>query len=222
LYHHQARAWKQGAPASRIINGYGPTETTIVCTSYEWTEAALIEGGIVPIGKPFEDMKYLIVDTDKYGGDKGELCLTGPQVFESYCGKADDNKFFTQDNDTYYRTGDLVSVGKDGNLLFHGRKDFQFKINGYRVEAAEVEKAIYSLIQAPAIILCVREQGISRLIAFCEKDPGQDVRGRLAQLLPAYMIPSEFITVGAYPLSRNGKIDRAQLTRMYNERLAVK
>jgi amino acid adenylation domain-containing protein len=222
LLYHQAQAWQTVASSSRIINGYGPTETTIVCTSYEYAGEQADPGEIVPIGKPFEGMNYILADQESYGGESGELCLSGPQVFDGYAGDKGNDNFLFAGNEKFYRTGDLVSERDDGNLLFHGRNDSQFKISGYRVEAAEVENAIFRVTQKRVVVLAMHRDGVNTLVAFCESVPDDQQARQLARLLPAYMIPSEFFRVDSFPLTSNGKIDRRQLNQFYYERLAIK
>jgi D-alanine--poly(phosphoribitol) ligase subunit 1 len=223
LFHHLASQWKKSANNSEVYNCYGPTETTIVCTSYKWSEDLSTResvNNIVPIGKLFNGMKYILIDIDGniINEGIGELCLSGPQVISAYLGGTNEIAFFDKDGSRFYKTGDLASVNANGNLLFHGRLDSQFKINGYRVEAAEIENAIYRLLNIDAVVMCFEINHINRLVAFTDKPVDRDnLNSLLSGELPDFMIPSEIRVIKEFPYSLNGKIDKNVLKKIYNE-----
>jgi acyl-coenzyme A synthetase/AMP-(fatty) acid ligase len=212
---------------ARIINAYGPTETTIVCTSYILTAKDLQSenlNGIVPLGKPFEGMDFIL--TDENGNETrvgpGELCFSGKQVFEGYLDNTGNDRFITHDSRKYYKTGDLASLDKNGDLVFHGRMDSQYKINGYRVEAGEVENAITGLTGGKAVVIAVNFNHVIKLVAFVDSAMKMtDLLSKLRLLVPGYMVPSECINMNEFPVNANGKTDRAQLLKMYNERAVI-
>lgn len=220
LVHELAVKWSRAIPNAAIHNFYGPTETTIVCTRYIFNEQRSAEesvNGIVPLGKAFEGMSFIIVDENEQETEMGELCFSGGQVIPAYLNAANEEKFFIYGNKRYYKTGDLASVNKYGNLMFHGRTDSQVKINGYRVELQEVEHELKKNSGLSWIVLCFPEKGINRLLAFVQAEnvDEQMLREKLSAAIPDYMIPHKFIPVDHFPLNVNGKTDRKALINAY-------
>jgi amino acid adenylation domain-containing protein len=219
LYHDLAVKWSASVPHAAIHNFYGPTETTIVCTRYIFDperSAAERMNGIVPLGKAFEGMEFMIVNEDLAETGKGELCFFGTQVIGAYLNDANEDKFFVKKQKRYYKTGDIASVNEQGNLIFHGRTDSQVKINGYRVELAEVEHAVQQASGQRCVVMCVKTGNLNRLIAFFEATINEAaLREKLSELIPGYMIPQEFISVTEFPLNANGKTDRKALINAY-------
>ncbi|PIP53884.1 MAG: hypothetical protein COX07_08345 [Bacteroidetes bacterium CG23_combo_of_CG06-09_8_20_14_all_32_9] len=220
LYHKLVTKWSKSLPNAKIHNFYGPTETTIVCTRYifnEFTSAKESVNGIVPLGKVFEGMEALIVDENNKPAEKGELCFAGLQVILSYLNNADAHKFFNYKNKCFYKTGDIVSVNKFGNLVFYGRTDNQVKINGYRVELVEIENAIYTITNVNCVVVCKEDENkINQLFAFIEKNQIDEnsLKEKLYSVLPVYMIPQRFVAVKKFVLNANGKVDRKKLIKI--------
>ncbi|MBK6835712.1 MAG: AMP-binding protein [Bacteroidetes bacterium] len=218
LKHSLAKKWKVCLPNGEIHNFYGPTETTIVCTRYIWQE---IEAGqeskndIVPIGKPFPQMNFILVsEVGEIISDmntEAELCFEGEQVIDSYLNNKYEDRFLDISNKRYYRTGDRVTLNENGNLIFHGRLDSQVKINGYRVELAEIENAIYLDSACQNKVIVESKNGANQLIAFIESDNEMKLHELLEKRIPLYMIPSKFIFVKHLPLTINGKLDMEKL-----------
>lgn len=226
-----AEAWNRVCKNGVLHNCYGPTETTIVCTRYIWQEDWAKQESlhqIVPLGEPFPEMDFLLIDEQLEpvpAGHIGELAFSGPQVIPAYLHQESPEKFFTfyageGKEKRYYRTGDLVSVNGRGQLLFHGRNDFQLKINGFRIDPAEIEAAIQGELSTPAIVLGIpNTQQLLELHAFLLKKEELPILGEfpkdlLQQLqlkIPEYMVPQHFHWVDSFPLSSNGKIDRKAL-----------
>lgn len=218
LYHRMAVKWQKAAPASVLHNCYGPTETTIVCTGYPWEEqrsAAESVNDVVPLGKAFEGMYFLLVGENDRAVSQGigELCFTGNQVIPAYLNNQDEDRFFEHDGNRYYKTGDLAEVNAQGNLIFHGRKDTQVKINGYRIELGEVEHALYQLTKKPVIVLALEKSHVNELVAFIETEQLDDwpLKKELATILPMYMVPTKYLAVPSFPKNSNGKVDYLQL-----------
>ncbi len=219
LLHQLAVKWKTCMPNARIHNFYGPTETTIVCTRYVWEEEASAREAVhdvVPLGKAFPGMEYILVDethSEVQAGKIGHLCFSGAQVIEAYLNGVGEEMFFARNNKRYYKTGDLASVNAAGNLVFHGRSDTQVKINGYRVELGEVEARIKELCQANCCVMTIDSgQGIKALVAFMEVEANTEMlKKSLQKVLPEYMVPQQYIYVSSWPLTINGKTDRQQL-----------
>lgn len=224
LYQHLAGKWKNAAVNSRIYNCYGPTETTIVCTAYLWDENLSKNesvNNIVPLGKPFEGMEIILVnDKDEIVDNEiGELCLSGAQVIAAYFNQKFENSFLMLDGKRFYKTGDLVEINKNGNLIFHGRKDTQVKINGFRVEPAEIENAIFGLTGKNSVVISKSVNNMEVLFAFLESSPTDETQlaEQLSVVLPRYMIPAHYKFIEGFPTNMNGKIDRQQLKNTLNE-----
>ncbi|MFE0427095.1 amino acid adenylation domain-containing protein [Streptomyces sp. NPDC058953] len=198
-------------PGIRFLNLYGPTETN-VCTFHEVTADDI--GGPVPIGRACSGNEVWAVRPDgRRAGplEEGELVVAGPTVMAGYWGRPAHRG--------PYRTGDLVRVGADGAFDYRGRLDRMVKIRGRRVELGEIEAA---LARHPAVneaaVLVEGEGTAARIVAVVVPDgtapPGLlAVKRHCAGLLPRYMIPDAVVAVPELPRTRNGKTDRALLSR---------
>jgi acyl-coenzyme A synthetase/AMP-(fatty) acid ligase len=220
LYYDLAVKWKKCVSNGVIHNFYGPTETTIVCTFYPFDQKTALlesENGIVPLGKPFENIDYIVLNEDHQISERGELCISGPQVISGYLNGENENKFFVHRSKRYYRTGDIASVNSNGNLVFWGRVDHQVKIDGYRVELGEIEHALINIIKKDVAVVCLNDNGLNKLIAFVrsEQQTTKPITDKLLQILPEYMIPHKYIFLDHFPLNTNGKTDRKALLNSY-------
>jgi D-alanine--poly(phosphoribitol) ligase subunit 1 len=228
LYEDLATEWSHCVPNARIFNVYGPTEATIFCTTYELerARAAKTNNGVVCIGRPMSDVAVLVVDEDARAmpiGEKGELCLAGPQLTSGYWRNPERNRvaFFTHDERSYYRTGDLCYEDADGDIQYCGRVDHQVKVRGYRVELSEIEHHVRELtglkhVAAVAIPDVIGNTAIHLFVEAAADHP--DLIVRLRTRLPDYMIPTRTTYLTSLPLNPNGKIDRTALTRRAQER----
>lgn len=215
-----AARWSEGR---RMINAYGPTEITVCATMSE----PLGSDGRVPIGRPIPHTRVLVLD-DRLRptpvGVAGELYIAGSGLARGYLGRAalTAERFvanpYAKDGSRMYRTGDLVRWTHDKTLEYVGRSDDQVKIRGFRIELGEIE----SLLGAhPAVARCavvVGEDAAAgkRLLACYTEREGHtadaaQLRGWLAQRLPEFMLPAAFARIDVWPLSPNGKLDRAAL-----------
>jgi amino acid adenylation domain-containing protein/non-ribosomal peptide synthase protein (TIGR01720 family) len=223
----QLAAWQAHAPATRIVNEYGPTEATVGCLVHD-TRAADLEPGPLPIGHPIPGVTCHALD--RYGraaavGVTGELYLGGAQIARGYDGRPDltaerfcPDPFASAPGARCYRTGDLVHVRPDGSLEYVGRRDQQVKIRGHRVELGEVEAAIRQQPGLQDAVAMVREDtpGDRRLVAYVVAPPDVAVASdRLQQALqatlPDYMVPAVIVRLDALPVTANGKVDRRGL-----------
>ncbi|MBL7945742.1 MAG: amino acid adenylation domain-containing protein [Flavobacteriales bacterium] len=204
-----ARAYAAAAPEAELFNLYGPTEATIAITSYRIARVALQQEGVVPIGVPFKDARVRVVDD--------ELQLSGPQLAAGYVGNADatDRAFLVDPatGERWYRTGDHVRYDAEENLHFVSRLDDQVKIMGHRVEPAEVDAALASLVpNGHALTLAKRTGDSVRLYTFIDTVADHSaLMHELRRTLPAYMLPERIITVEVMPMTAHGKLDRKAL-----------
>lgn len=210
----QVQRWSRAAINSSINNLYGPTEATIAVLE-QAVEPPYPASGIVPIGRPFPGSKAMVIG----GGAEGELLLGGPQVTEGYLGDpAAQANFMRASNGvvTWYATGDRVRRDTSGIYHFMGRMDDQVKVQGHRVEPAEVDHVLHPLLQdRTAITVAVERAGAVRLVTFI--DGPADVVALLHTLrdrLPSYMVPDAIRVLESFPLNPNGKIDKRALKEM--------
>jgi amino acid adenylation domain-containing protein len=227
--------WRQTpAQSVRLLNAYGPTETTITATSFtvpsQSSEDVLLKS--IPIGRPLGNRKMYILD--RYGslvpvGVPGELHIGGAALARGYLNRPEltaekfiPNPFSKQPGARLYKTGDLACWLPDGNIQFLGRIDSQVKIRGFRIELGEVEAA---LSQHPAVreaVVVAREEVENpksperRLVAYVVPKRElplsiTELRNFLKEKLPDYMVPSAFVFLDTLPLTPNGKVDRQAL-----------
>jgi len=220
------RALRERAPALRLINGYGPTETTTFAVTFE-VRTLPASATQVPIGQPIGNTQVYVLDTQRQLvplGVVGELYIGGDGVALGYLNRPEltaerfvDDPFSQQPGARLYRTGDLVRWQADGQLECLGRNDDQVKIRGFRIELGEIQQ---QLAQCPGIgdviVMAVPgEQGPLRLVAwFTRLDEALDANGLRNYLrgrLPEYMVPAAFVALQRMPLSNNGKVERKAL-----------
>ncbi|MCX6580883.1 MAG: amino acid adenylation domain-containing protein [Candidatus Aminicenantes bacterium] len=207
---------------TKLINAYGPTESTVDVTSFQCTE----DYDTVPIGKPMANVRVYIVDS--YGnlqppGIGGELCIAGKSLARGYLNNPEltSDKFYRSNwsyrSDILYKTGDLCKWLPDGNIEFLGRIDNQVKIRGFRVEPGEIERRLLDhkdIKEAVVIDRLVNEEK-----CLCAYIAGQiektidisELRQYLSRIMPDYMIPAYFTIMERLPLTANGKVDRKAL-----------
>ncbi len=226
-----AEAWQQAANNSILENLYGPTEATIAITWYRWnseTSPAECVRGLVPIGWPFDGQQVCAVSENLEPvptGESGELCLGGSQVTRGYLNDPEKTaKSFVRLAHTgdkiWYRTGDLVRQDERGCLFYLGRRDFQVKISGYRVELQEIDLVLRQAAKtelAVAIPWPLSEGSASGIVGVVSgSDASLDVQVITAceARLPRYMVPTRIYHFPQIPLNVNGKIDRGKITEM--------
>lgn len=210
----------------RVLNEYGPTETAATATA-GYIESVGTVDGPPDIGRPITGVSTYILDAWRQpvpAGATGELWVGGVGVSRGYHsspGMTADrfvpDPFFGDAGQRMYRTGDLARYLPNGQIAFLGRRDRQVKLRGYRIEPAEIVEALRA---HPAVVDAVvlttsagdREK---RLVAYLEAEDQvsllQQVREHLADRLPRYMIPSDFVRLDSLPLNRNGKVDESAL-----------
>jgi D-alanine--poly(phosphoribitol) ligase subunit 1 len=221
------------AGKAQLINCYGPTETSCICSGFPITDSALdTTDGLPPLGCLNPSFSHRILDEELKpvaSGVVGELWLGGPCVGLGYLNNPQETaKRFRQDplNDGYraifYRTGDLVVLDQQTGLLrFRGRSDNQVKLRGYRVELEEIDHAMASIpgvIRALAMVIH-DANGTSRLIAAYSGNRllDADLFAQCNERLPAYMVPSRFTWLDNIPTNANGKADRRTVAALLGQ-----
>jgi D-alanine--poly(phosphoribitol) ligase subunit 1 len=211
---------------ARLVNVYGPTECTCICSAYEISPADLADGhGLPTLGRIASNFDYLLLNGDEpvSPGEAGELCLIGPQVAQGYYNDPEGSAgVFTRSPMhravpmPMYRTGDLVRE-TDGLLYFVARKDNQIKHMGYRIELEEIEAAIARLdyITQVAVVYKRVHESFGHIVAHIASANStvdlERLRRDLKTMLPSYMIPNRFRITTALPKNANGKVDRVAL-----------
>ncbi len=210
----------------RVVNGYGPTEATIVSTYFAF-EKAEDPNAVTPIGTALQGYQVYLLDDkgqEVPDGKSGEIYVGGLGVARGYLNDPEktalkfvDDFMSKDEGGKLYRTGDLAYRLPDGNLMFKGRSDFQVKIRGFRIEVGEIENALckHPDIHKAVVLAKPDSSGQKRLAAYVasenpELTPNQ-IRDFLLTLVPDYMVPSAFIFFKKFPQTHNGKVDRKAL-----------
>ena len=219
-------------PNLKIINAYGPTETTICATAILLNNNILKNYRILPIGKPLPNLKMFILD--KYLnpvpiGIAGELYISGDSVSNGYLNnkKLTDESFIELsklDCKLAYKTGDLAKWDDNGIISFVGRNDNQIKINGHRIELGEIEQCIYSYPNINKALVILQKNKLLCYFVATKKIDINDLKSFIKNKLPLYFVPNFFIQVEQFQLTSNGKIDRKALSlpEVDNEKIIVK
>lgn len=221
-------------PDIEIVNLYGPTENTVVSTSFLLGNKKYVS---VPIGKPIANSSCYICDKKMRllpMAVEGELVVGGDGVSKGYLNKSDLSKEkFVKDifsnNGKLYKTGDIASWMLDGNIEFLGRRDNQVKVRGVRIELDEIKSYIlkFGQIKSCEVIIDSSDSNTSdkKIIAYYTSDNKEnelELIGYLKEKLLNYMIPNKFIQVDKIPLNSNGKVDQKALKEFYNKSILRK
>ncbi len=223
--------WQRTPMSSiRLINAYGPTETTITATAFEVASRLREPSALhrIPIGRPLTNRETYILN--KYGdpvpvGVPGELYIGGDCLARGYLKRPDltarnfvPNPFSSEPGTRLYKTGDLARYLFDGNIEFLGRIDDQVKIRGFRIELGEIEAALrqHPAVRETVVLAWENAPGEKKLVSYVvaegESPPtASELRVFLKERLPNYMMPAVFVPLGALPLMRNGKVNRSAL-----------
>ncbi|WDD98093.1 non-ribosomal peptide synthetase [Thalassomonas actiniarum] len=217
--------WQQNAGQGiRLLNTYGPTEATVIASSFDVTT---FDGGdkTIPIGKALNNSSLVILDKHLNlvpKGVIGELYIGGEGLARGYLNQAElsaekfiKHPFANAPGERLYKTGDLVRWLDDGNLAFVGRIDHQVKIRGFRIELGEIEQKLreHYAVRDALVLAKEDEGGNKRLAAYVvtagEQQPDviANLRTWLKQSLPEYMLPGAYMPLAALPLTANGKLD---------------
>jgi len=223
----------QQGPPERLVNAYGPTESTTFATWFE-IQSLDTDATTVPIGKAVSRTDVYVLDQHFQPvpiGIHGELFIGGEGLARCYLNEPAltaarfvANPLGTT-GDRLYRTGDQVRMLSSGDLEFIGRRDQQIKLRGFRIELSEIETVLsgHADIAACAVVATGDTTNSRRLVAYVTTTAAAilkaaDLRIYLKEKLPDYMIPSTFIQLEALPLNANGKVDRRALAAHEAER----
>jgi amino acid adenylation domain-containing protein/non-ribosomal peptide synthase protein (TIGR01720 family) len=221
----------KNGPPRRLLNAYGPTESTTFA-SWHLIQHVADEATNVPIGSPLSNTELYVLDSDLEPvviGARGELYIGGDGLARSYLHQPDltaarfiPNPFAA--GERLYRTGDVVRRLPGGEIEFQGRIDNLVKIRGFRIELSEIEIALNSHPGVGSCVVMARENiagdSAKRLVAYVSPDEtfesieelnAKSLRTYLKQRLPDYMLPSSFVFLEKLPLNRNGKVDHEAL-----------
>ncbi len=223
--------WRKMQPHTTFANFYGPIEITLDCL-YHVVQRDLRDDEPIPIGKPFHNTGILVLnDNDEpvwpgSAGEEGELCVRGSSLAAGYYNNPEKTAAaFVQNplNAAYpefiYRTGDVVAWNEYGELVFRGRKDTLIKHMGYRIELAEIEHVAVNTLKIAPNCCALYDAEHKRIVLLCEAPsplPEKELRRKLGEVLPRYMVPSVYKYLPEMPRNTNGKIDRQFLKNHIN------
>lgn len=214
--------WMKHFPNAMFVNLYGPTEITCNCL-YHIIDSNRDYQGRVPIGIPFPNEKVFLLNEQnqeiKEDNQIGEICVSGTALALGYYGNSEQTQTHFVQNplnpyylETIYRTGDL-GYYKQNEMYFSGRKDFQIKYRGHRIELEEIEKAV-SEFDGVERGICLFDQEKSQLFVYYVGSlQKKELFTLIKENLPSYMIPSRIIPIDQFPLTKNGKVDRKELKK---------
>ncbi|MBD1865325.1 MULTISPECIES: non-ribosomal peptide synthetase [Trichocoleus] len=230
--------WRQAAPETLLVNEYGPTETVVGCCVYTVAPDDP-EAGSVPIGRPIANTQLYILDEQLQPvpiGVVGELFIGGTGLARGYLNRPEltaerfipnplalphpsHPSLLTPHSSLVYKTGDLARYRPDGTLEYLGRTDHQVKLKGFRIELGEIETVLrqHPEVQDAIALVHTNTSGQQRLVAYvvpespAETVTSETLRSHLQARLPEYMVPAICISVAAFPLTANGKVDRRAL-----------
>ncbi|MGZ0700663.1 amino acid adenylation domain-containing protein [Pseudomonas piscis] len=222
------RRMQAQAPGLRLVNGYGPTETTTFAVTHEPGELPA-DADSVPIGRPLSNTRVYVLDALGQPlpvGVVGEIHIGGDGVAKGYLNRPEltaerflVDPFSDEPGALMYRTGDLGRWLPSGVLECIGRNDEQVKIRGFRIEPGEIQACLAGFPGLRDAVVLVREDapGAKRLVAYYSlhddtvAPTGEALREYLLERLPEYMVPPAYVQLEALPLTANGKLDRKAL-----------
>ena len=237
LHDYHVSLWREQYPEVTLINEYGPTEAVVGCCVH-WINQD--DRGNLPIGRPIDGVQLYVLDKHLESvpvGIPGELYIGGPGVARGYLNHPDltaerfiKNPFAETVGSAHpthspyiYKTGDLAYYGPTGTLHYLGRIDKQLKVRGFRIEPGEIEALLCQHTQVnQAIVLLHKDQSREKLVAYVVTSSKSsfltgsltaELRHHVAQTLPAYMVPDQFVDLNRLPLTSNGKVDQAALPK---------
>lgn len=230
--------WLGKNAAVQVINAYGPTEVTCASTAHVIREIEPDRRALYPIGKPLAHVQVLLVseagESILAADTPGELLIGGTQVMQGYWHLPEETaiRLTYIDGVPFYRTGDVCTFQADGSLFYHGRKDNEVKLGGYRIHLNEIQRVINSVphVFGSEIVLLDSRYGEQLLAAGVVFGKGASpdveqqvdaIRQRLSSELPAYMVPRYVTVLDRFPQLSSGKTDRKALLSIVQQRINV-
>lgn len=222
----QFNKWRKAYPDAMFVNLYGPTEITCNCTYYI-VDREFAEEDKIPMGIPFDNEHVFLLDENDHlatGDGVGEVCVSGTSVALGYYRNPEQTKkAFVQNPlqsdypEVIYRTGDLATRDENGMFVFVGRKDFQIKHMGHRIELEEIETVLGN-VDGVSHACCAYDEKHNKVVAFYvgEVDKVQIIDA-MKKVVPEYMVPNVLKQMDQLPLTKNGKTDRKKLLADYLE-----
>ncbi|MCR5083498.1 MAG: amino acid adenylation domain-containing protein [Parasporobacterium sp.] len=222
----QFNIWRETLPDAKFTNLYGPTEGTGMCCFYHVNRDFELDE-VIPIGRPFKNTEIILLKDGKERaakGEVGELCIRGTSVTLGYYNNPEktsesyiQNPLNTAYPELIYCTGDLAKYNENGDLVFVSRKDFQIKHMGHRIELGEIEANVNSLDEIK-FSGCIYDSNKGKIVLYYVGDISEkDLTIALRNKLPRYMLPNVLIRLEKMPLTPNGKINRVELKKQYEE-----
>lgn len=218
------KIWMDKLPDVRVINVYGPTEITCNCTYHEVDRSRTYVENI-PIGKSFPNEKVFLLDEENKlvntPNIPGEICVSGTCLSLGYYNNKEvTDKVFMQNplNNKYiepiYKTGDLAMYDENMDLVFKGRKDFQIKYMGHRIELEEIDTEVLKLDGVKRCLTLFDEKKSKLWCFYVGEVTKEDIISFLKVNVPEYMVPTKYVKLEEFTLTKNGKIDRNVLKEM--------
>ncbi|WP_416520576.1 amino acid adenylation domain-containing protein [Streptomyces achromogenes] len=213
---------RRACPGITLVNGYGPTESTVFATSHR-TAPDEEQVRATVIGTALDDTETYVLDEQLRPvspGDTGELYLGGDSTGRGYFGRPalTAERFVANPfapGSRLYRTGDWVRLTEDGLIDFLGRTDHQVKMRGFRIELGEIEAALRGCPGVTDVVVVVRKSGPRRSIVAYPTGPSplaaRELLDQVAERLPSYMMPARIVWMDRLPVNANGKVDRSAL-----------
>ena len=221
----QLNIWRKALPHCVYVNIYGSTETNL--SIYYVVDRELDDNDPLPIGKPCGNMRAMVLTDDNRiaaVNEPGEICVSAYDRSLEYWNEPEiSSRVFVQNpvNGTYkdkiYRTGDLGYMDADGNIVYIGRRDFQIKLNGIRIEPGEIESAASTIdgVERACALLDTERKEILLFVETGEEISERKFRSELRKYIPGYMIPKKVIAIKSFPHTPSGKIDRVSIREKY-------
>lgn len=232
-----AYRWNRAAPNSSVVAMYGPVEATVAVSCHRFEPQSgqpSFRHGLVPIGEPFDRMKFRVVDThgNPVGpGGRGELLVGGRQVAGGYPGDPEATQRRFEDGGSgeehgWFRTRDVVERGSSGQLYLVGRADDRIRLRGHRVEISVVERVLQRVCgrQSAAVGWPRTDSGARGLLGLIVSDEPVDdceIRARCRRHLPNTMVPDRVIELAELPVDERGDIDRKAMVELLKRREVI-
>ena len=214
------RIWQDALPDVFYVNQYGPTEATASCTYYIVPDK-VEDDTILPIGKPYDNYRILLLNEDDTltpDGEIGQICVGGPIVALGYYGNSEmTQKSFVQNplnpnfREIIYKTGDLGRWSEDGNLMFHGRMDRQIKHMGHRIELGEIEETAKAVEGVDDCCALYHKEKENLYLFYVGQATPRDITLYFRSAMPAFMVPRKLVNLDELPHLPNGKTDMQTL-----------